>query len=317
MTLQVYTKYYSRPRLMNNTFCGMNLQSKKSTPPISFSGNENTDGTTTQNDFWKIGAAIAATTLVTATATTLICRHFSAKQLEKLEQECQKLRKNCEMLSDQHTGKYYNDLKAKIDGAELNYDIMHPPKVASEKVRKPKAHEEGAVIFQDLKAAARKHIPVKPTEIQKRKILILKEAIKELTPSLKKVKFTPEEIDTKIYLFDKISSQSSFFYRKKKIVAQARIDTQNGQAANVRTSKGFWIDKTYLDKNDFGVVLECALHEMSHKIGGDETSAFSYFLTEVNAQTLKQLLDTHPETYKKLCALNKLWKEYSSATAKA
>ena len=113
------------------------------------------------------------------------------------------------------------------------------------------------------------------------------------------------------------SSKESKFFRKMNIVAQARIDTQNGQVANVKTSKGIWIDKTYLDKNDFGVVLECAVHEMSHKIGGDETSDFSYLLTEVNAQTLKQLLDTHPETYKKLCALNKLWKEYSSATAKA
>lgn len=48
-------------------------------------------------------------------------------------------------------------------------------------------------------------------------------------------------------------------------------------------SKGFWIDKTYLNETEFSDALETALHELSHKAGGDETRKFSYKLTDVNA----------------------------------
>ena len=77
-------------------------------------------------------------------------------------------------------------------------------------------------------------------------------------------------------------------------------------------SIGFWLDKTYLDNNKFGKVLETSLHELCHKAGGDGTESFGYKLTNVNANVLKQILG-NPKTRSELCALNKLWDECTTS----
>ena len=56
------------------------------------------------------------------------------------------------------------------------------------------------------------------------------------------------------------------------------------------TSKGFWIDKSYLDRASFSDVLETALHELSHKAGGDGSANFSYKLTNVNRDAIDEIL---------------------------
>ena len=79
------------------------------------------------------------------------------------------------------------------------------------------------------------------------------------------------------------------------------------------TSKGFWIDKDYLNNSKLSDILETALHELSHKAGGDETAEFSYKLTDVNSDAIGQIL-TDIQTRNKLQALNRLWDEISTNT---
>ena len=71
-------------------------------------------------------------------------------------------------------------------------------------------------------------------------------------------------------------------------------------------SKGFWIDKGYLDRASFNDVLETALHELSHKAGGDESAEFSYKLTDVNADAIGHLLNDI-KSRNEIQALASLW----------
>lgn len=158
----------------------------------------------------------------------------------------------------------------------------------------------GMPTIKDLVGDARKHDPVKPTEAQMKKIAVLKEAIKKLAPSLKAEGFTPSEIDTKIFLFNNSASKEARLYSS----TLAEAITDGG------TSKGFWLDRNYLDRADFSEVLETALHEISHKVGGDESMEFSYKLTDVNKRAIQQILE-EPITRNELQALSRLWKEYT------
>ena len=162
----------------------------------------------------------------------------------------------------------------------------------------------GMQTIKNLMGDARKHDPIKPTEAQMKKIAVLKEAIKKLAPSLKAEGFTPAEIDTKIFLFNNSASKEARLYSST--LAEAITDGE--------TSKGFWIDRNYLDHADFSEVLETALHEISHKVGGDETTEFSYKLTDVNKRAIQQILE-EPQTRAELQALSKLWKEYTTPAA--
>ena len=154
----------------------------------------------------------------------------------------------------------------------------------------------GMQTIKDLLGDARAHDVVIPNEIQKKKILILKEALRKLSPSLEGEHFTPEELNTKIYMFDRLSGRDSRLHADA--LAEAIID--NG------VSKGFWIDKNYLDTANFSEVLETALHELSHKIGGDESAEFSYKLTNVNEKAIGQLLDD-AQARNEIQALASIW----------
>ena len=154
----------------------------------------------------------------------------------------------------------------------------------------------GMQTIKDLLGDARAHDVVIPNEIQKKKILILKEALRKLSPSLEGEHFTPEELNTKIYMFDRLSGRDSRLHADA--LAEAIID--NG------VSKGFWIDKNYLDTANFNEVLETALHELSHKIGGDESAEFSYKLTNVNEKAIGQLLDD-AQARNEIQALASIW----------
>lgn len=160
----------------------------------------------------------------------------------------------------------------------------------------------GMQTIKELMGDVRKHDPIKPDELQTKKILVLKEAIQNLGKTLKNKEFTPEELDTKIYLFNNKSLNESRMYSSTK--AEAIIDKG--------TSKGFWIDKDYLDKSEFSDVLETALHELSHKVGGDESAEFSYKLTDVNSQAIHQMMND-VQSKNELQALNRIWNELTTA----
>ena len=154
----------------------------------------------------------------------------------------------------------------------------------------------GMKTIHDVVGDARKHEVVVPNEQQKKKILVLKEAIKKLSPALEEKHFTPEELDTHIYMFNNKSDKDKNLYSD--CVAEAIIDKG--------TSRGFWIDENYLDSAKFADVLETALHELSHKVGGDETAEFSYKLTNVNKEAINQIMND-PKTRVEFQALNSLW----------
>lgn len=156
----------------------------------------------------------------------------------------------------------------------------------------------GMKTIRDVMGDARAHEPVMPNEIQNKKIVLLKEAIRNFSSSLEKKHFTPEELDTKIYLFDKNASKENKMYEE----TLAEAITDNG------VSKGFWIDKSYLDSASLSHVLETALHELCHKAGGDETAAFSYKLTRVNRDAIAQILND-ADIRTKIQALSKIWED--------
>lgn len=154
----------------------------------------------------------------------------------------------------------------------------------------------GMPTIRELMGDARAHDVVKPTEIQEKKLKILKEAIRILGRNMEGKHFSAEEIDTKIFIFDAKSAKDSKLYGDTR--AEAIIDGG--------VTKGFWIDKEYLDNGNFSEILETCLHELSHKAGGDETAAFSYQLTRVNADAIDALINNVPALHE-IQALTKLW----------
>ena len=162
----------------------------------------------------------------------------------------------------------------------------------------------GMRTIHDVVGEARKHNPIEPNTVQKEKIILLKEALKKLAPAIEGKHFTKAELDTKIYLFDRKAANES--RTNKGTLAEAI--TESG------TSKGFWIDKAYLDESKFAEVLETSLHELSHKAGGDGTSEFGYKLTDVNQEVIKQIIN-NPRTKTELSALNRMWEDLQVSVA--
>lgn len=158
----------------------------------------------------------------------------------------------------------------------------------------------GMQTIKDLIGDARAHEVVVPNDIQKKKIIILKEALQKLAIPLKDKHFTADELDAKIFLFDRTSAKDSKLHSDA--LAEAIIDKG--------VSKGFWIDKGYLDKADLYEVLETALHELSHKVGGDESMAFSYKLTDVNRDAIAHILNNAADRAE-LQELSSIWKNLS------
>ncbi len=150
--------------------------------------------------------------------------------------------------------------------------------------------------ISDLFGDSSAHNVIIPNEIQKKKILILKEAINKLSTSLRCASFKPDEINTKIYMFDAEKDKYKRFFSN--VNAEAIVDNH--------VSKGFWIEKNYLDKTSFPDALETAIHELCHKAGGDGSEAFSYKLTDTNSYVIEQLL-AEPDTRTEILSLLKLW----------
>ena len=72
-------------------------------------------------------------------------------------------------------------------------------------------------------------------------------------------------------------------------------------------SCGFWIDRNYLKRN-YTDILATALHELTHKFGGDESQEFSYKLTDVLQKVLSSAT-YNPNIALRLKLLEKAWDE--------
>ena len=154
----------------------------------------------------------------------------------------------------------------------------------------------GMPTIRELMGDARAHDVVKPTETQEKKLKILKEAIRILGRNMEGKHFSAKELDTKIFIFDAKGAKDSKLYS----------DTRAEAIVDAGVTKGFWIDKEYLDKGNFAEILETCLHELSHKSGGDETASFSYQLTRVNADAIDALINNVPALHE-IQALTKIW----------
>lgn len=155
----------------------------------------------------------------------------------------------------------------------------------------------------ELLNVIRKHNPLEPADVEKQKIILLKEGIKTFTPYLEGKYFSPEELDTKIFIFNKDLSGESRYYEDTMAEAITHI-VENGD----KKSQGFWIDKEYLDKESFPNILGTALHELCHKFGGDESSTFSYRLTDIMQEMLSSSMNDS-KGRAELKQLQKLWDE--------
>ena len=155
----------------------------------------------------------------------------------------------------------------------------------------------GMPSIDTLVEETRKHKPLEPTESEKNKILIIKEAIQLLSPVLKEEGlFSDEELDTKIFIYDKSSEVESKAYED--VAGEAIIDKGK--------SKGFWLDRTYMKEQKFSTLLSTSLHELTHKYGGDESERFSYKLTDV-MQKVFEAINSNPNLATQLKVLEQAW----------
>ena len=145
----------------------------------------------------------------------------------------------------------------------------------------------------------RKHVAIQPTEKELQKIKILREAISILSPVIKNVGFKTSELQPNIYIFNNSDSEQGHGTYSN---VEGEAIVENGE------SKGFWLDRNQLNTKDFAGLLTTTLHEITHKFGSDESSAFSYKLTDVMGGVLKVAKD-HPGIAIQLKALGQIWNE--------
>lgn len=166
----------------------------------------------------------------------------------------------------------------------------------------PRGYEKlGMNSISNLIKKAQQHEVLEPTETEKQKIQILKRALK-LFSNLEGTHFLNRELDTKIYIFDRKSKKENSIDKYENTIAEAIIDS------DTHSCKGFYIDREYINKNDFGRVLETTLHELSHKEGGDGSKDFGYKLTSVNGNVFDQIFNEH-KVAEELRILNDIWKK--------
>ena len=157
----------------------------------------------------------------------------------------------------------------------------------------------GMKSFNQVLKEARCHSAIEPNQQEKNRILILQDAIKLFEPYLLKNNlFNEKELCPNVYIFDKNSPKENKTYE----TALAEAIVQDGQ------SKGFWIDKSYLSSSSFSSVLGTALHELTHKYGGDESMEFSYKLTDV-MKNMIATINADPKLGYQLKLLEQAWEK--------
>ena len=145
----------------------------------------------------------------------------------------------------------------------------------------------------------KKHVPVQPTSAELKKIKILREGVSLLSPLIRDIGFTNDEMRPKIYLFNNNENGNQ---------NNAYSNVEGEAIIEYGYSKGFWLDRKQLNTKDFIGLLTISLHEITHKFGGDDSAEFSYRLTDVMEGVLK-VAQKRPDIAEKLKALEQLWNE--------
>lgn len=154
---------------------------------------------------------------------------------------------------------------------------------------------------------ARNHNAFQPTEVEVKKIAVIRKALQSLSAYLdNKDFFNKTELNPKIYLFDAKNSNESKTYEY--VQAEAIIDRTKGYFEPA--SVGFWLDRKYLNKASFSEILATALHEISHKVGGDGSSTFGYKLTDVLGKEIQSRIEDSSANIE-LKNLRKIWDEFN------
>lgn len=157
----------------------------------------------------------------------------------------------------------------------------------------------GMQTINDFLRNARNHLALQPTEIEIQKIGIIKKALSQLKQLSKSAIFTSTELNPKIYIFDRLSN------KELKINNDANAEA----IIEINRSNGFWIDRGYLEASSFTKTLRTALHELTHKTGGDGTESFSYALTDVIEKLLEEMISDNANTFAELKKLKTEWDE--------
>ncbi len=125
---------------------------------------------------------------------------------------------------------------------------------------------------------------IQPSEIQVKKIAVLKETINCLKSSILRAKpeYYSRSLNPNIYIFEK----SDVF-------------------AGEHRQDGFWISDTEMSES-FDRVLSTVLHEIGHEFGGDGTEEFTYTLTAMLQAVINATLKDQ-ETLITLRALKACW----------
>ena len=76
---------------------------------------------------------------------------------------------------------------------------------------------------------------------------------------------------------------------------------------------GHWVDRGYLKNADFSNLLATWLHEITHKVGGDQSAEFSYALTDIIQVLVSP--GSSSKTKVKLAALEEVFNNIGKAAA--
>lgn len=171
----------------------------------------------------------------------------------------------------------------------------------------------------DFLNTSRNHNVFTPDAVQTKKIGLIREALQSLSKRLdNKEFFDGDELKPKIYLFDRLNSKET--KSTESALAEAIIkpaeyfyDNEFNYIDIPQKSLGFWADRDYFNNVSFEEILSTALHELTHKAGGDSSSEFSYKLTDVLTKVIESGVGDE-DTVQELRVIKKLWDELPKTT---
>lgn len=194
-------------------------------------------------------------------------------------------------------------------GGSVNSDILKDLKNSGFEICPSDFGYIGMTNVNDYVLKARNHGAFAPTEKEIKKIGIIRKAVQQLRPYIENEKFfSSTELNPEIYLFNAKGNNESKTY--KNTLAEA-ILVSDYTSDFMKKSIGFWIDRDYLSKASFPEILSTALHEITHKSGGDGSSEFTYKLTDVLEKEIASRLEDKQANIE-LKNLRKLWDELST-----
>lgn len=164
----------------------------------------------------------------------------------------------------------------------------------------------GMQSLSDFMEHTRNRQVITPNEKEIKKIGIIKKALSTLSKYLNNEKyFTAKELNPKIYLFDAKKGEKLNRDTLAEAITSHEYDKNYNQ---IDKSLGFWVDQKYLNTASFPDILATALHEITHKVGGDGSADFGYKLTDVLGKLIESRTGDDLATVE-LKNLNKLWDE--------